>query len=110
MDGSLYPPSSLRSLICGVNCILQSNEAPFSVVDKCDCRFYPLLKTLDSFSSELHRSGLGVSKNSAKAIEIEHENLLWEKGILGISMPKVFQCTVFLCGIKFCSQGNTGAV
>ena len=43
-DGSLYPPSSLRSLICGVNRILQSNQAPFSVVDKGDPRFRPLLK------------------------------------------------------------------
>ena len=31
--GSLYPPSSLRSLKCGVNRILQSNQVPFSAVD-----------------------------------------------------------------------------
>ena len=34
MDGSLYPPSLLKSLICGLNRILQSNEASFSVADK----------------------------------------------------------------------------
>ena len=32
-DGSLYPPSSLRSLTCGGNRILHSNQALFSVVD-----------------------------------------------------------------------------
>ena len=94
-DGSLYPPSSLRSLICGVNCVLQSNEAPFSVVDKCDSWFRPLFKILDSLSSELHCSGVGVAKNSDKVIEVEHEKLFWEKGLLGISTPKVLQCTVF---------------
>ena len=35
-DGSLYPPLSLRSLICGLNRVFQRNQAPFSVVDKGD--------------------------------------------------------------------------
>ena len=101
-DGSVYPPSSLRSLICGVNRILQNNQAPFSVVDKGDPRFRPLLKTLDSLSSELHRSGVGVAKNSAKVIESDHESLFWEKGLLGSSTPKVLQCTVFFYeGLNF---------
>ena len=47
-------------LICGLNCILQINEAPFSVLDKGDLQFYSLLRTLDSLSSELHCSGVGV--------------------------------------------------
>lgn len=105
-DGSLYPPSSLRSLICGLNRILQSNEAPFSVVDKGDPQFRPLLKTLDSLSSELHHSGVGVTKNSAKVIELEHESILWEKGLLGMSTPKVLQCTVFFyVGLNFVLRG-----
>ena len=74
-DGSLYPPSTLRSLICGLNRIIQSNQVPFSVVDKGDPRFRTLLKPLDSLSSELHRSGVGGTKNSAKVIELDHENL-----------------------------------
>ena len=44
IDSLLYPLSSLRSLIRGINHILQSNQAPFSVVDKCDSQFHPLLK------------------------------------------------------------------
>ena len=105
-DGSLYPPSSLRSLICGVNHILQSNQAPFSVVDKGDPRFRPFLKTLNSLSSELHRSGVGVIKNSAKVIEIEHERLFWEKGLLGMLTPKILQRTVFFyVGLNFVLRG-----
>ena len=104
-DGSLYPPSSLRSLICGVNRILQRNQAPFSVVYKCDSRFCPLLK-LDSLSSELHHSGISVTKNNAEVIEVEHENLFWKKGLLGISTPKVLQHTVFFyVGLNFVLRG-----
>ena len=67
-DGSPYPPASLRSLICVLNRVLQSNKAPFSVVDKSDYRFRDLLKTLDSLSSELHRQGIGAVRHSAKVI------------------------------------------
>ena len=105
-DGSLYPPSSLRSLICGLNRVLQSNQAPFSLVDKGDSRFRPLLKTLDSLSSELHRSGVGAIRNSAKVIEIEHERIFWEKGLLGMSTPKILQRTVFFyVGLNFVLRG-----
>ena len=33
-DGSPYPPSTLRSLLSGLNCVLQQNKTPFSVLDK----------------------------------------------------------------------------
>ena len=71
-DGSRYPPSTLRSLISGLNQVLQSNQAPFSVLDKGDYRFRNLLKTRDSLSSELHSAGIGATENSAKVIEVEH--------------------------------------
>ena len=85
---------------------MQNNQVPFSVVDKGDPRFRPLLKTLDSLSSELHRSGVGVAKNSAKVIESDHESLFWEKGLLGSSTPKVLQRTVFFyVGLNFVLRG-----
>ena len=61
-DGSPYPPASLRSLLCGLNRVLQKNKAPFSVLDKADHRFRDLLKTLDSLSSDLHRQDVGSSQ------------------------------------------------
>ena len=42
-DGSPYPPASLRSLVCGLNRVLQKNKAPFSVLDKADHRFRDIL-------------------------------------------------------------------
>ena len=37
------------------------------------------LKILDSLSSELHRQGIGATKNSAKVIDPKHEDIFWEK-------------------------------
>ena len=38
--GSIYPPATLQSLVCGLNRILLGNRAPFSVLDKADPRFF----------------------------------------------------------------------
>ena len=76
----------------GLNCVLQKNKAPFSVLDKADHRFRELFKTLDSLSTDLHRQGVGAVKQSAKVID---EGVFWRKGLLGYSSPKVLQCTVF---------------
>ena len=94
-DGSLYPPATIRSLVSGLNRHLQENGATFSVFDKNDARFRPLLKTLDSLSCDLHKQGVGAVRNSAKIISEEHECVFWEKNLLGFTTPKVLQCTVF---------------
>ena len=94
-DGSFYPPATLRSLVSGLNRELQRNQAPFSVLDKSDSRFRDLLRTLDSLTCKLHKDGVGVVKQSAKVISIEHEDIFWEKGLLGFSTPNTLQRTVF---------------
>ena len=76
-DGSAYPPASLVS---GLNCELQRNEAPFSVLDKSDSRFRDLLRTLDSVTCKLHKDGVGVVKHSARVITVEHEDVFLGEG------------------------------
>ena len=100
----MYPPATLRSLVSGFNRILHSNRASFSVLDKGDPRFRDLLKILDTLTSELNRQGIGATKNSAKVIEAEHEDLFWEISLLGYSTPKLLQRTVFLCWPELCTQ------
>jgi len=46
-DGHPYPPSTLQSLLSGIHRVLQSNHAPFSVLDNTNSCFCGLLKTLD---------------------------------------------------------------
>ena len=81
-DGERYPPATIRNILSGLNREMQKNKAEFSIMDKADRRFRELHLTLDSVSSELHRSGGGVTRNSARVISVEDENILWEKNIL----------------------------
>lgn len=53
-DGTPYPPT-VRLLLSGVNRTLQSNNAPFSILDKNNLQFCDLIKTLDTVSSSLHK-------------------------------------------------------
>ena len=108
-DGNLYPPSTLYSLLSGINHVMQSNKVPFSVLDRSNVHFRELLNTLDTLSSQLHKDGVGVTRHSAPVITPEHEELFWEKGLLGYSSPKVLQHTVFFyMGLNFVLRGIQG--
>ena len=86
--------------------MLQSNSAPFSILDKKDPQFRDLMQTLDTVSSGLHTDGVCASKNSAPVIDPKHEDLFRERGLLGFSSPKVLQYTVFFyIGMNFALQG-----
>ena len=105
-DGTQYPPSTLRVLVSGLNRVLQQNKAPFSVLDKSNPNFRDLLKTLDSVSSNLHRDGIGVYKDSANVITADHEQLFWDRGLLGMTSPKQLQETAFFyMGLNFVLRG-----
>lgn len=64
LENSPYPPSSLRSLVCVLNRVIQKNKALFSVVDKNNYHsfFYSDKNTgLAQHPSELaEKSGVGV--------------------------------------------------
>ena len=105
-DGSQYPPSSIRSLLCGVNRILKDNEVPFSIMNKEDPSFRELFLTLDTVTSTLHRQGIGAIKDSASVISYEHETIFWQKKILGYDTPKTLQKAVFfVVGLNFVLRG-----
>ena len=87
-DGKKYLPTMIR---CILNRIYKESKAPFSKLDKADPAFQELHLTLDRVTSDLHREGIGVSKKSAVVIPFEHENLFWEKQLLGYSTLKVLQ-------------------
>ncbi len=105
-DGNKYPPGAIRSILSGLNRILKESKAPFSIFDKSNPAFRELQLTLDTVTSNLHREGLGVSKNSATVISSEHEDLFWDKDIFGFKSPKALQRAVFYSvGLQFVLQG-----
>ena len=107
-DGKAYPPSTLRSLQSGLNHTLQSNNAPFSILNKNDPQFHDLMKTLDTVSSSLHKDGVGASKHSAPIIDPTHEDLFWERGLLGFLHPRYYSTLSFLCWVELCVARNSG--
>jgi len=62
-NGQPYPPSTLRSLLSGLNHSFKENKTPFSVTSKEDRQFPDLHLTLDTVTSELHRNGIGAKQN-----------------------------------------------
>ncbi len=103
---STIPPGTLRSLVCGINRVFQSNKGPFSVLDKGDPRFRELLESMDFLGSELHKQGIGAVKKSAAVIDPKHEDLWWEQSLRGLSSPRVLQRTVFVyVGLHFALRG-----
>ena len=106
IDGQHYPPSTIRALLCGLQRVMQASKVPFNFFDKGDQRFRELHLTLDTVSSELHRNGIGATRNSAQVISTQDEELFWDKGCLGISSPVVLQRTVFFyVGLHFVLRG-----
>ena len=94
-DGKKYPPTTIRGILSALNRIYKESKAPFSILDKGNPDFHELHLTLDRVTSDLHREGIGVSKKSAMVIPFEHENLFWEKQLLGYCTPKALQRAVF---------------
>ena len=94
-DGQPYPPATLRSLVSGIQRGMQSQKAPFLLLDRSDTRFRELHLTLNSVSSDLHCQGVGATCKSATVISVEDDACFWEKGVMGTSSPAVLQNTVF---------------
>lgn len=105
-DGTKYPPATIRCILSALNRIYRKNSAPFSILDKGNPAFKELHLTLDRVTSDLHREGVGVNRKSAEVITIEHENIFWEKQLLGYETPKALQRAVFFAvGLNFVLRG-----
>ena len=105
-DGKKYPPATIRCILSALSRIYKESKAPFFILDKANPAFQELHLTLDRVTSDLYREGIGVSKKSAIVIPFEHENLFWEKQLLGYSTPKALQRAVFFSvGLNFVLRG-----
>ena len=106
-NGEQYPASSLRSLLAAFQRVFLSNKIPFNLFDKGDHRFQDLHKTLDTVCVSLRKEGIGAEVKHAPMISMEHEDIMWQSGVLGCSSPyPLLRAVFYLVGLHFCLRGG----
>ena len=91
-NGEQYPSSSMYDLISGISLYLE-REHGFTNKLVSDA-FRSVRNTLDNIMKERTAEGVGGRPERDPILE-EHEQVLWEKGILGEDSPDKLRQTVF---------------
>ena len=98
-NGEQYPPSSMYDLISGLSLYLEREHGFTNKL--VSGAFRSVRNTLDNIMKERTAEGVG-GRPERDAILEEHEQVLWEKGILGEDSPdKLRQTVFFLIGVRF---------
>ena len=90
-DGTPYPPSSIHSILSGLNRALKENGVSFSMKNKEDPAFLKLFLTFDTVK--------------ASVISYEHEAMFWEKKLLGYDTLKLQLAVFWGVGLNFVPHG-----
>ena len=86
---------------------MHSNRVPFNIFDKADMRFRDLHMTLDTVCVALRKEGIGADVKHAAVISLEHEELMWKKGAIGVDSPaSLLRATFYTVGLHFCLRGG----
>ena len=102
-NGEQYPPSSMYDLISGLSLYLEREHGFTNKL--VSGAFRSVRNTLDNIMKERTAEGVGGRPERDPILE-EHEQLLWEKGILGEDSPdKLRQTVFFLIGVRFGLRG-----
>ena len=97
-DGE-YPGATLYQMIVAIQKYLVVNKVKWRLLD--DPEFDDMHTVLDNVMREWTAQNIGVVKKQAGLITFEHEESLWEKGVLGEDTPDKLRNTVlFLHGIN----------
>ena len=98
-DGEPYPARTLYLLLAGLLRYggSKSKLCP-NFMDESDCRFSELSGVCESVSRQLRKDGVGASVKHAAIITPEEEDILLDKGVMGIYTPKpLVRAVLFLC-------------
>ena len=94
-----YPGATLYQMIVALQKYLVVNKWKWKLIDSDN--FEESRTVLDNVMRERTAANVGVVKRQAGIITFEHENELWQKGILGEDTPDKLRHTVFfLLGIN----------
>ena len=104
-NGEQYPGSSLYDLLSGLSLYLQ-REKGFDEKLMSDA-FKEIRNTLDHIMKERAMAGVGANRPEREFISHEHEEILWNKKVLGESNPDQLRWTIFfLIGSHFGLRGR----
>jgi hypothetical protein len=100
VDGSVYPPKTIRQLILLIQMYLQGEGRVVRFL--MDSDFISVQNTLDNIMKRRAEEGLGLNVRRAEVISHQKEDVLWTSGLLGDSSPTVLLDTiVYLIGLHF---------
>ena len=99
-DGLEFPPRPVRQLVL----LLQMHLASFGKEVRLlsDTQFRELQNSVDHLMKDRDDRGLGLKVKQAQVIRFDKEDILWSKGLLGRTCPRVLLDTlVYLIGLNF---------
>ena len=104
MDGTDYPPSTIREIVICLQMHLHENCEAWKLLDQDE--FMPLRNVVDNTMKERHSMGLGVRK-SCDVISLKQEEVLFNKGVLGESSPiQLLRTVIYMLGLHCALRGG----
>ena len=105
-DGSKYPPNTLHGIVASIQHYLKGKKRVVRLFN--DDTFSYLRDALDAMMKESASDGLGLTKKQGEVITLDKEEQLWDKGVLGNSIPQqLLDTMVYLLGIHFALRGGS---
>lgn len=105
-DGTKYPSSSLRHLICSINYwVKHMDNKPWHILS--DPEFSGCQKALDAAMKEAAKEGFNLKTKRGACITQNQEESLWNRGYLGQDNPKKLTRTMlYLLSINCALRGG----
>ena len=104
IDGSDFPPNTVRELVIMVQMYLNENSINWKLLDG---ELFPnLCNVVDNTIKERTAMGLGV-KCSSSVITVSNENKMFDEGILGEDNPtKLLETVIYMLGLHLALRGG----
>ena len=107
-DGSKYPSKTIDLLLAGLRRHMKEvNPTAPNFFNEQDGRFAGLRGTRDKIAHQLREEGIGAAVKHTEVLSYEEEELLWDRGLLGVASPRsLFNTVFFMNGKVLCLRGG----
>ena len=104
LDGKDYPPNTIREIVICIQMFLHENMIMWKLFDHPE--FVSLRNVVDNTMKIRHSEGLGV-RQSADILTMSHEDVLYQKKILGWENPQqLLNTVIYMTGMRFALRGG----